>query len=364
MQVDMHYYGTYAMALAAGIPDPDASVIAYAAQYVDDATSSDSRVNKKDGGLLVGFTTAHHAHQTILPGNKDPIYQRKVWVPCHFIPGGEGSDMEQKSVCVKNSPIAREMVENHIGMAAGGKKFGLELIGIAAHAYMDTFAHYGFSGFGSSYNSIDTKTLRIWTNDDNEYDRLKKKFKLLEKGDENLCLDETSIFSKLMSKGAQLLSSSLGHGGVLSFPDRPYLRWEFEYELPRPGNGTRENRENYKDYLQGCRELHSFFSGFARKRYAHPEGRAFDDIKGVVSEILRIEADKEARSEGWKRSGLVPGSADYSELEWESQKKGFDKYADSSVGMDTSVYRFHQAAAYHRYYMLKDLLPKHGIAAH
>jgi hypothetical protein len=342
----MHYYGTYAIALAAGIPDDDAKIIAYAAQYVDDATSEDSNINQNDGGLLVGFTTAHHKGQSVI--NKEAITQRKVWVPCHFIPGGEGSDMEQKSICVKNSPIARDMIENHIEMAISGKKFGLELIGIAAHAYMDTFAHYGFSGFSSPYNSIVTGTLRIWTKGDNEYDRLKKKFELLEKGDVNLCIDEIGFFSKIMSKGAQILSSSLGHGGVLSFPDRPYLKWEFEYELPRPGNGKQANRDNHRDYLEGCRELHSFLSGFARRRYAYPQIKVFDEIEGTISQIFRIEADKETRSEGWKNSGLLPHFASYSEREWERQKEDFDKYADSLTGIDTPVYRFHQAAAYHR----------------
>ena len=36
MQYDMHYYGTYAMAAAAGIPKRDAESIATAAQFVDD----------------------------------------------------------------------------------------------------------------------------------------------------------------------------------------------------------------------------------------------------------------------------------------------------------------------------------------
>ena len=45
MQQDMHYYGTYAMARAAGLAVKDAKILAYAAQYVDDATSNDSEVH-------------------------------------------------------------------------------------------------------------------------------------------------------------------------------------------------------------------------------------------------------------------------------------------------------------------------------
>jgi len=46
MQEDMHYYGTYAMARAAGLKVKDAKVVAYAAQYVDDSTANDSEVHQ------------------------------------------------------------------------------------------------------------------------------------------------------------------------------------------------------------------------------------------------------------------------------------------------------------------------------
>ena len=42
MQTDMHYYGTYAMALAAGITRNTARVIAIAAQFVDDNAAKDT----------------------------------------------------------------------------------------------------------------------------------------------------------------------------------------------------------------------------------------------------------------------------------------------------------------------------------
>ena len=39
MQLDMHYYGTYAMARAAGINSNASATIATAAQFVDDNTA-------------------------------------------------------------------------------------------------------------------------------------------------------------------------------------------------------------------------------------------------------------------------------------------------------------------------------------
>ena len=58
MQEDMHYYGTYAMARAAGLKVKDAKVVAYAAQYVDDSTANDSEVHK-DGGMFETTVSDH-----------------------------------------------------------------------------------------------------------------------------------------------------------------------------------------------------------------------------------------------------------------------------------------------------------------
>jgi len=64
MQEDMHYYGTYAMARAAGLEVKHAKIIAYAAQYVDDSTATDSEVHK-DGGMFMTIATAHTNSEAI-----------------------------------------------------------------------------------------------------------------------------------------------------------------------------------------------------------------------------------------------------------------------------------------------------------
>ena len=70
MQLDMHYYGTYAMARASGLRVEDASIIAYAAQYVDDADNIDSKIHH-DGGMIKTIATAHH--------NRLPQYPSPFW---------------------------------------------------------------------------------------------------------------------------------------------------------------------------------------------------------------------------------------------------------------------------------------------
>ena len=58
MQIDMHYYGTYALARAAGLQAEAAKVIATAAQYVDDNTS-DGVLILTDGARIPHLATAH-----------------------------------------------------------------------------------------------------------------------------------------------------------------------------------------------------------------------------------------------------------------------------------------------------------------
>ena len=60
MQLDMHYYGTYAMARAAGLQPEAAVIIATAAQFVDD-NAEKGGVEFRDGGRLDYEATAHHS---------------------------------------------------------------------------------------------------------------------------------------------------------------------------------------------------------------------------------------------------------------------------------------------------------------
>jgi hypothetical protein len=86
MQIDMHYYGTYAMARAAGITREAARVIAIAAQFVDDNAAKES-ISFRDGGRLDAQATAH---QAVYRKNIDLEDQRRIWVPFHFLPGNQG----------------------------------------------------------------------------------------------------------------------------------------------------------------------------------------------------------------------------------------------------------------------------------
>lgn len=359
MQEDMHYYGTYAVAVAAGFPQEDAEILAYASQYVDDSTRDNCRPVHPDGSLLVSITTAHHILKCLAPNLQEADYQRKVWMPNHFVPGGVGQSFEEKVLCTMDSPIANDMFDNHKSLK--DKPYILELLGIAAHAYMDTFSHYGFSGFGSVYNLIDNESIHISTEFKNKDEKKRIEDKLKERRE----ADKEFIKNTLIGVASFFANeiSSIGHGAVLSFPDQPYLQWKFKYIHNRPNNGKHSVRDNKADYISALSRLYDHLKEYTAIEYSEERAIPFD--KKAFEAVLSIEGNKDARTDAWLKSGLLPANAKrYDARDWESEKNKFNQYVPSSEAIKMPVYRFHQAAAYHRYYMLKDLLPKHGIAVY
>ncbi len=364
MQEDMHYYGTYAMARAAGLEVKHAKVIAYAAQYVDDSTANDSEQHE-DGGMFEATATAHTNSEAIKNAAADYAEQRKVWVPFHFFPGGEGKTLSEKLKCVKDSALAQEMVKNHIRHAVAVKdEYGLALMGITAHVYADTFSHYGFSGVSSRENKVDGQSFELDVKNEEVKAYIMGKFTgFLEKYTPKFLIKN---YRNIVSKGASVVTGALGHGAVGTYPDRPFLRWKFTYTK---NNRTSGWRNNHDTFLEGCEKIHKAFGDYAQLTNLSVNPAEFKDIKTKVSEILAVEANKEDRINAWKKAinngGLFEKSdneaLEYSPDDWEKQTHNFEALDGSHDMINKDVYRFHQAAIYHRNYTLKQLLPKHSI---
>jgi hypothetical protein len=93
--------------------------------------------------------TAHHAFNI---KNVDLEEQRKIWVPFHFLPGNERESFTERLICRMNSKITTETVAFNLPLS--NQPYALPLLGITAHVYAATFAHYGFSGISSRRNKI------------------------------------------------------------------------------------------------------------------------------------------------------------------------------------------------------------------
>jgi hypothetical protein len=359
MQLDMHYYGTYALARAAGLTSKACQIIATAAQFVDDNAAS-YHIEFQDGGRIDSQATAHHPSS--VARNLDPADQRRVWVPFHFLPGNDGQSFPERLLCRKDSPIAKAMVKNHQKYAK--QDVGVYLIGIAAHIYADTFAHWGFSGVGSRRNKIDNDSFKFDDGLDPDIaDYIQGKaadfFRRYGKGG--------GLIANVKSWLAETFSGALGHGAVATYPDRPYLKWSFEYEYPKK---LRVERDNPKHFLDGCRALHQMFSQFGRNNPALSEGDGvkFMDIKSQVVSIIAFQGSKEKRIKQWRdaakggKLGVKPFQIPvYRPDNWMREAANMNSREDSRSALKSNLYRFYQAASLHRQFVLRELLPDNDL---
>lgn len=325
MQLDMHYHATYCMARTAGLTIEAARIIATAAQFVDDNAQKDE-ANFTDASQCRVEATAHHALNI---ENIDPDDQRKVWVPFHFLPGNKGKRFTKKLVCHKDSKIAREMVENHLSQK--DKDYYLELIGVMAHVYADTFAHYGFSGVSSRHNKVINNSFEF----DSKLTPEMKKY-ITDKKD-SFFSRFTSLIRNIKSTAAENLSGALGHGAVVTFPDRPYLKWRFDYERKDKSKRDSGWRDNPKTYLEYCKKIHAIFVRVAKNNSAFQDKSAYrewSDLAPRVNKILRAQGTKAERIKAWKRATKRKKLFNVSEdiPEYTDWNEGFDQLDGAKSG--------------------------------
>ncbi len=349
MQTDMHYYGVYALARAAGMREGPAEIVATASEYVDDAIW-DKEVFLDDGRSVLAELTAHRLLDF---KNADAEDQRKVWLPFHFLPGAQGGDPTERLVCSKNSPVAKNMVKKNTALAAE-VPYGRHLMGITAHVYADTFVHYGFLGANHGFNAIKAGSIELDVSDKGVFDYISGKAKRFWK----------EVVSYGLSK-----SFPLGHGAAATYPDRPYLHWSYVREC----DGETVERENPKDFLAACKAIYEMFQAYLEKVPRDAERQSekqWRQISKPIKKIIELEGDKQTRIKAWKsamRDNLLfagsPKVPEYKGHKWSASIDDLESETFPESMDRLPVYRFYQAARIHRAGVLTDLLPSKGITA-
>ncbi|MEW6563803.1 MAG: DUF6765 family protein [Pseudomonadota bacterium] len=354
MQIDFHHAVTYVAARCAGFSHAEADVVAYAAQYVDDATSSG--VVCFDNRAM--YSRISSAHKMLDPLNLSDPENHLTWLPFHFLPGNgqvaAGSNPEgtfiEKIVCRPDSPIAQEMVA--LALTDSGKPFGLHRLGIAMHVYADTWAHQGFAGVLHHVNDVD-----------DAHD-----------------VGGSGVFGVLSGFLSDILDDSvppIGHGRAGVLPDMPFLIWEY-----RNGMGQVVHRDNPTDYMSAAQAL---CRAMQRYRKVTPNGLSAEDaalIRHLITSVKDQDGDKRHAvwldaiangvSAGGSRTAFSWGKATLSYADdghnsWKAQALG------TSIDMPVHPYKqdflssnwklFHDALQAHRLAVLHDILPKYGICA-
>lgn len=354
MNIDFHYGVIYITSRLAGMNQAQAQIVAHSCQYVDDSTMP-GILEFAGGETYERFASAHKMFDYKNAANTE---NRVVWAPFHFLPGGQGESLEEKSICRPDSDIARAMVRR----AIEGKKAnnGLHRLGVALHVYIDTWAHQGFTGTISKHNIV--KSLE---GDDYDQQTWQEKLKgLITNTEENI---ESEFLDAV---------SGLGHGAALHFPDMPWAKWKYTN-----GHGLEIKRDNLPDFVQAADMACKAVQGFLKENNNYEAELGLGvEAKQALEKILASSRDHdehkrfEALSAAIK-NGMIPGIQENiptyiakGEGSWKHAATGITDVNDGetqpvwSEKFEDSDYRkFHDAIKQHRFVVTQEILPAHHV---
>lgn len=392
MQIDGHHAATYVAARIAGFSFKDAEKIAYAAQYVDDATNA-GIVQFNQSEYL--YSRIASAHKMIDYSNFVDVENHMAWIPFHFLPGNgllpagespQGGDL-QKLVCRPDSHIARDMLRRAI--LDKDKPRALHRLGITMHVYADTFAHQGFVGALCVANQA-----KGLTSGDPVLDaRIKA---ITKKELFRTILGNVKSFSQFLVRviglmweekrwPAEFISSFMqntpvGHAAADVYPDQPYLKWQYiDYTNHLI---ERDNPATFMEAMEKMvRAMQAWRAGDITMNLETQSGIGAND-RMVIDRLFResTSVDGEDRRQDWLGAigrgefsfgSEVPfyigkGAGSWKDLALGTIKiedSGLERfeYFDSFLLSDWKL--FHDSLQVHRSDIVHEILPKYGICA-
>ncbi len=373
MQIDFHHGVTYLVARLAGFSPADASVVAWAAQYVDDATQQG--ILNFDNRML--YSRIASAHRMLDYRNFEELAAHVAWIPFHFLPGNNGKpadanpvDMDERSFIRRmqtrpDSPPARDMLRG--ALIDRNAPHSLHRLGITLHVYADTWAHQGFCGLAHEANRA-----REMQDEDGNINH-----PLIAKLVDFFCDQVKAATGELVGDALPI-----GHGAVLSYPDLPYLRWAYT----NPYFNEYVVRDNPQDFLSAARHLYlacrRYLTGDVDGTGNHVVPEAALDR---IGELLTTFTDEcgDTRHHRWldeiasgrfsdatgspihERPGYIakgPGSWKHAAL-GETSELDAPCYPFRPGFLGSNWKRFHDALQVHRQHVLLDVLPRYGLLA-
>lgn len=255
MQKDFHYYCVAVLAKAAGFGSNDALTIAYASQYVDDATEG-SRMLVKIGSKEIPFDPTRTAYDLgkLKQGlaTLEWTAQKRIYLPFHFLPAEpfDHTRPDRFSYVTKPDSTFADMVLKRAAAEPNPLR-RLCALGIALHTYADTWAHEGFSGrYESAENNVEA--IEVYNRANGQWEHLVAK---------NLIYD---------------IMPEIGHAEAGHFPDLTYQRWRCRLGKP----GEIHERDNLDRFMEAVRAL------YQRLREIAGAQPAFDPVPGPDLEAL------------------------------------------------------------------------------
>ena len=347
MQQDFHFYAIYTLARSVGFADKDAFTIAYASQHTDDA-KYEHALEFENGGRFQQVLTSHRffSPETI---SKEVCY--RIWVPFHFLPGNVGTNFYEKMFTRANSIVAQEMIEEFL--MSEYKPYTLHRLGIILHVYADTWSHQNFMGIIRE-NMNDVKDVVVEGEEEGFFEGF-----------------ISGLKREILEYGAPML----GHAQAGTLPDEPYRVWEYtDYR------NVRHRIINWERALDAAQHCYHVLLRFLKRfpQYRTDASASWTQIEEVFVSLFQKKGDLEKRINKWKEAisqGAFPfkltdmdKNLNYDDRQW------FREAVQVSIGSDGREYytrkpgfevsdwkHFHDAAALHRFVILHEILPQHGI---
>ncbi len=152
MDTEFHYYITGIIAHAAGFTQKEASIIAWASEFTDENDEVVRVQNRSNDKIYENYIS--QTMNILKPKHK----LMRIYPIFHFVPGQpdhyEGRRRDGKMHVLNTTPnsgIAGLLLNEALKISDETK---LYRIGIATHAYADTWAHQNFVGWYDFFNNI------------------------------------------------------------------------------------------------------------------------------------------------------------------------------------------------------------------
>ena len=158
MDKEFHYYLTYLTAARAGYPFDDALTIARTCQAVDENT----RIIAVNSGTPQSYSNYISQTASLF---RPRASRMRIYPVFHFIPGD--SDHPSTKRTDRKTRKLNTTVDSTLANLCfdeASKTKDLMQIGIASHAYADTWAHQNFVGYNDSFNGFKGFLSRIIPN--------------------------------------------------------------------------------------------------------------------------------------------------------------------------------------------------------
>lgn len=350
MQTDFHHAVTYVLSRLAGFPHDQANVIAYSAQYVDDATSS-GVVYFKNKAMYQRISSAH---KTIALDNLCNTDNYITWLPFHFLPANGGREAGQdpngsfiqKIICKPDSLVAREMLA--VAFQDRNTARALHRLGIAMHVFADTWSHQGFAGVLHEINDVD------------------EIFEEIPSG-----LFEKTLWGRIKEWFAERVPAT-GHGQANVLPDLPFQKWSYKSSA-----GYKIYRDNTSIFMQATVRMYEVLY-----QYRNPEASVVPPMGQVDRDLIEHNLSTFTDLDEWKRHQawlqcIAQGEFSFGAATVHYAARGSGSWKELALGCSEDLFEhpytpaflasdwklFHDALQAHRLSVLHDILPRYGICA-